>query len=219
MKEILSSKRLVTSNWHREQSKTLLDFAIKNDSANALIYAILESRIALERYVFEMSVLTKGEDSIDKIVKLAAKKNGVFRLLEKTTVNYIKHISFCNIIFEINKLPLNIDTPNLKIFKQLITELSKYCHPQYIPDESVDSENKEWFIKGVALVNKTVEMLRSLVFNGGININSMEADVREIYDKYINGDITKETVRFRLNIMGPIIKLRQLKSITKHNSN
>ncbi len=207
MDDLLKCKRYVTSNWHREQSKKLLDFALKNDSANALIYAILESRIALERYVFEMAFLTKGKDSINEIVKLASKKNGVFKLLEKTTGNYIKHISFCNIIFGINRLPL-IDTPNLKIFKQLITELSKYCHPQFIPEESIDSVNKEWFIKGVTLVNKTVETLRSLVFNGGININSMEDEVREVYKKFLQNEIDIENVRLQLKIMGPVMERR-----------
>jgi len=216
MDEILNSKRLVTSYWHRDQSKKLLDFALKNDSANALIYATLESRIALERYVFEISILTKSKESINEIVKIASKKNGVFELLKKTTTDYKKHINFCNIIFEIHKLPYKIDTPNLKIFKRLITKLSKYCHPQYIPEESVDSVNREWFIKGVALVNETTEILNTLIFNGGIDINSMVEDIKEIYYKYINGDITEKTVRFRLDIMGPIINIRKSRNSLKY---
>jgi len=210
IENIINTKRFVTSFWHRDQAEKLLDYALNNSCHNALIYAILESRIAIERYVFEISILTTDEKNTNEVVNKARKKNGVFALLQETTVNYVKHLTFCNIICEVNKIPIQIDIPNLKVLKKLITQLSKFCHPQFYPAETVNAPNEGWFIKGVSLVNKTIKVLTELVISGGIRKESMSKEVKEIYYDFLKNEIDKDAVRFRLDIIGPILNLRKL---------
>ena len=52
--------RDVTADWHVMQSRRLIDVAFSRGSSTALVYAALEARNALERLVFEMSVLATG---------------------------------------------------------------------------------------------------------------------------------------------------------------
>src|SRR5437879_4071232 len=58
--QFLTEKRGVTSDWYFDQAVALLEFALQHDSATALVYAALEARNALERFVLEMSLLATG---------------------------------------------------------------------------------------------------------------------------------------------------------------
>ena len=209
MEDLLKCKRFVTSEWHRNQAENLLNFALKNDSDNALIYSILESRIALERYVFEMSVLVKGNKLTNENLKSADRRNGVFNLLKETMVDYIKHLTFSNIILVINNIPERINIPNLKRFKQLITELSNFCHLQFKPIETIYDPKKKWFIKGVSLVQETISILKSSNLEGAMEIESMENEVLDVYNKFLQSKIDIKAVRIQLKLMSPVLEIRK----------
>lgn len=209
MYDFLNCKRFVTYDWHINQAERLLNYALENESDNALIYATVECRMALERYVFEMSILVKGSNLTEEELKSTDRVNGVFKLLEITMVDYKKHLTFCNLIMEINNIPLKINIPNLKMFKKLINKLSKYCHLQFKPLETIDEPNKKWFIKGTSLVQETVEILKSSKLNGAINIESMENEVLEVYDKFLQKKLDIDATRIQLKLMGPVLKMRK----------
>jgi hypothetical protein len=54
--QFLTEKRGVPSDWYFDQAAVLLEFALRCGSATALVYAALEARNALERFVLEMSL-------------------------------------------------------------------------------------------------------------------------------------------------------------------
>jgi hypothetical protein len=212
MEKLLNCKRMVTSDWHRNQAESLLKYALENDCDNALIYSVLESRLALERYIFNMSVLVKGNQLTNEALNSASKKNGILNLLKVTMVNYIKHLKFCNIILEIINSPFKVNIPNLKLFKRLITKLSKYCHPLFNPSETVEDPDKKWFIKGVVLVQETIKILDDAGIQGAMSIDSIqdEVEVLEVYNKYLNEEIDLKAARVRLKLMSPVLENRQL---------
>lgn len=210
MCKLLNNDRKVTAKWHINQAEELLKFAIKKNSASSLIYAALEARIGLERFVFEMSVLAKGGNFEDRELEKARKRNGIFDLLKNAMDNYRKHLEFCNVILDLlgNKQPIPI--PNIQQIKRLITRLSDYCHPLFTPINTVEHEQNQWFVGGVTTVNEAISELKYLVNSprAAIERSGMYDEVGLLFDEYLAGKIKIDSVRTRLYLMQPILEAR-----------
>jgi hypothetical protein len=217
MESLLQRERQVTSEWHLGQAKALLDYAQENCSASALVYSSLEARIALERFVFEMSVLAGGGAFTPDELRLASQKGGIFELLSRKIANYRRHLEFCNLISEVNHLPIRIPIPDVRHFKRLITELSDYCHFQKDPAETVDDPQRKWLLKGIATVQDTTEMLTELLQNqrGAIPRDTMPAEVRDLLDRYMADQCDLRTARIQIEIMSPVLEARMRDRLIK----
>jgi hypothetical protein len=210
MERLLEEQRKVTSRWHVEQACKLLDYAQKNASPTALVYSCLEVRMALERFVFEMSLLAGGGLFTPAELRLASRKDGVFELLSRTFPHYRSHLEFCNLISEVNNLPIRVPIPDVHRFRRLITGISGYCHFQLDPAETVDDPQNRWLLKGVAMVRDGTEMLTDLLQNqrGAIPRNTMPPEVRDLLDRYLSGQSDMQTARNLLRIMSPVLEAR-----------
>src|SRR4029434_2188230 len=91
-------------------------------------------------------------------------------------------------------------------FRRLRTDLSDYCHFQLDPTATVNHPQNRWFITGTTRVQKTLELLRDLrsQVNGVIQPNSMPAEVREVFQAFVAGQIDTPTARLRLRVMQPV---------------
>jgi hypothetical protein len=202
--------RQVTSEWHVEQARALLDYAQTNVSPTALVYSSIEVRIALERFVFEMSVLAGGGVFTPEELRIASQKGGVFDLLSRKIDDYRRHLEFCNLISEINHLPIRIPIPDVRRFRRLITEISGYCHFQKDPAETINDPQQRWFLKGIAAVRDATAMLAELLRNqrGAMPRDTMAPEVRELLDRYMAGQCDLQTAHIQLEIMSPVLEAR-----------
>src|SRR5215469_13659155 len=106
--QFLTEKRGVTSDWYFDQAAALLEFALQHGSATALVYAALEARNALERFVLEMSLLATGGRLSDAQVRTAQRRDGAFQLLEQAMSNYRRHLQFTNLTLEVGGDPFRV---------------------------------------------------------------------------------------------------------------
>ena len=192
-------KRKVTSKWHIEQAERLLQIATNRKSSSALIYAALEARNAIERFVFEMSVLATGSCFADYQLRMAQKKDGIFELLKQAMENYRKHIEFTNLILNMSNANFQVSIPNLKTFKQHRTSLSEYCHCQLSPTITIDEPESKWFKKGIGTIEKTIYYITDQ-FNktlGAISRNSMPDEVRDLFDQYIKNKVNDQSAKLK----------------------
>ena len=210
MERLLQRVRQVTSEWHVEQANALLDYAQRNASPTALVYSSLEVRIALERFLFEMSVFAGGGAFTPDELQLASQKGGVFDLLRGKIENYRRHLEFCNLIAEVNHLPIRIPIPDVRRFKRLITDISGYCHFQKESAETVHDPQQRWLSKGIAAVRDATEMLGELLRNqrGAMPPDTMPHEVRDLLDRYMAGQCDLQTARIQLEIMSPALEAR-----------
>lgn len=209
----LFENRDVTADWHVAQSRRLVDVALSQGSSTALVYAALEARNAIERLVFEMSVLATGGKFTPDQLSAAQKKNGLFRLLDEALHNYRRYIEFQNVCMDLMGNPLRFPVPDLRRCKRLRTDLSSYCHCQLDPQFTIHDSAGQWFITGIDIVKQACDFLDLLLAApfGVISPGSMSAEVREIFDAYIEGNIDITSARTRLDIMLPVLdqRLRQ----------
>ena len=203
----------VTADWHVAQSRRILDVALSQGSSPAMVYAALEARNAIERLVFEMSVLATGGKFTPDQLSAAQKKDGLFKLLDEALHNYRRHIEFQNVCMDLMGNPLLFPVPDIRRCKRLRTELSSYCHCQLNPQVTIPDPAGQWFITGIDIVKQTCDFLDPLLTTpfGVIHPGTMPAEVREIFDVYIDGKIDITSARTRLNIMLPLLdqQLRQ----------
>jgi hypothetical protein len=202
--------RQVTSEWHVEQASALLAYAQENASPTALVYSSLEVRIALERFVFEMSVLAGGGVFTPEELRQASQKDGVFDLLRRKIEDYRRHLEFCNLISEVNHVPIRIPIPDVRRFRRLITEMSGYCHFQKDPAETVHDPQQRWFLKGIAAVRDAIAILTELLRNqrGAVPRDTMASEVRDLFDRYMAEQCDLQTARIQLQIMSPVLEAR-----------
>jgi hypothetical protein len=208
--QLLTKKRGVTSDWYFDQATALLEFALQHDSATALVYAALEARNGLERFVVEMSLLATGGHLSEAQICTAQRKDGAFQLLDQAMNNYRRHLQFTNLTLEICGDPFRVVIPDIKQFRRLRTDLSDYCHFQLNPTDTVDHPQNSWFIKGATQVQKALDMLRNLYsqVNAVIWPDSMPAEVREVFRAFVAGQIDTPTARLRLRLMQPVLEER-----------
>src|SRR5712691_693188 len=152
--QFLTEKRGVTSDWYFDQAAALLAFALQRDSATALVYAGLEARNALERFVLEMSLLATGGHLSEAQLRTAQRRDGAFQLLDQAMSNYRRHLQFTNLTLEVGGDPFRVAVPNVGQFRRLRTDLSDYCHFQLDPTATVNHPQNKWFITGTTRVQK-----------------------------------------------------------------
>jgi hypothetical protein len=206
----LTEKRGVTSDWYFDQAEALLEFALQRDSATALVYAALEARNALERFVLEMSLMATGGHLSEAQTRTAQRRDGAFQLLDQAMSNYRRHLQFTNLTLEVGGDPFRVATPNVGRFRRLRTDLSDYCHFQLDPAATVNHPQHSWFIEGTTRVQAALDMLRNLrsQVNGVIQPDSMQAEVREVFQAFVAGQIDTPTARLRLRLIQPVLEER-----------
>jgi hypothetical protein len=207
---LLQEARQVTSEWHVEQASEMLKYAQENASQSALVYASLEVRMALERFVFEMSIFAGGGAFAPEELRLASRKGGVFDLLSRKIKDYRRHLEFCNLVLDVNHLPVRIPIPDLRRFKRLFTDISEYCHFQIDPAETVYNPQQRWFLKGITTVRDAIEMLTELLQNqrGAMPRDAMAPEVSELLDRYMADECDLQTARLHLETMSPVLEAR-----------
>jgi len=208
--DLLAERRGVTSDWYFDQAEALLEFALKHDSATALVYAALEARNALERFVLEMALLATGGQLSEAQVRTAQRRDGAFQLLDQALKNYRRHVQFTNLALEVGRDPFRVALPNIGQFRRLRTELSDYCHFQADPAATVNHPQRRWFIEGTTRVKAALDLLRGLrsQVNGIILPESMPPEVREVFQVFLADEIDMPTARIRLRLMHPVLEER-----------
>ena len=212
--ELLSGRRGVTSDWYFDQAEDLLNVALQHDSATALVYAAVEARNALERFVLEMALLATGSPLSEAQLRTAQRRDGAFQLLDQAANNYRRHLEFTNLALEVGGDPFRVAVPNIGQFRRFRTELSDYCHFQLDPAATVNHPQRTWFIEGTARVKAALDLLRSLrsQVNGLILPDSMPSEVREVFQAFLAEEIDTQTARTRLRLMHPVLEERLRKA-------
>lgn len=209
---ILVKPRGVTSGWHLQQAKRLLDFDAGYHLDTILVYAAIELRCAIERYLCELLLLLRSGRVTKEDERQCRKIGGVFELIKAEDPLYRKTIEFTNIIAStlpaLSKVKM-VDTSRMHHFW---SALSEFCHKQLDPEQTFESEHRKFQEKGFALLNDTLSYFNSSVVKGVgmmMSRSAMEPEVQRIYDGFVQGRITPSDARGMLRIAAPVLAERK----------
>jgi hypothetical protein len=138
----LEAPREVTFDWHIVQATKWLEFDAGRELDSVLLYAAVELRAAIERYIFELLYLLKeGELSGDE-EKRCRSITGIFALMKETDSFYRKTIEFTKLVISITPGLPEITVVDTAYLKRKWQDLSEYCHMQFRPEETFRSQGK-----------------------------------------------------------------------------
>lgn len=209
---LLTRQRGVTSAWHIQQAKRLLAFDAGRHLDTVLVYAAIELRAAIERYLCELLLILRSGRVTKKDAKQCRKIGGVFALIKAEDPLYRKTIAFTNIIAStlpaLSKLEM-VDTSRMQGFWNA---LSEFCHKQLEPELTFESPNRDFQRKGFALLNEVLAYFSDSVACGVgmlMSRRKMEPEVQRVYDDFVNGRITETDARGMLRIAAPVLAERR----------
>lgn len=194
------------------QARRLIDLALSDGSVTALVYAALEARNAIERFVFEMSVVATGGSLTQEHLLTAQKKDGGFELLNQAFNNYRRHIEFQNICMEVAGHPICFAVPDIRRCKRLRTDLNPYCHCQLDPKTTVRDNKGSWFVSGVAIVQEACDFLDGLLRQpqGVLAPSTMPAEVKDVFDAFLAKSIDVASAKMSFLLLQPVLEKRFL---------
>ena len=206
--QLLTRPRDVSSRWHSEQAKALIEEAKITGSATVLVYAALEARLSVERCIFELGLLVRdGSFSADEVRNALAQK-GLNNFLPKLVGDWQRYFEFSAEVASLNglKLPAQV-VPRCNLFQQSITRLSGYCHWIADPATTLQDPNAAWFSKGVSFVEDALAQVANAP-HCALTINSLAPEVKALWESYRDDKIDLVSVRTQLRLMQPVLESR-----------
>lgn len=213
---LLEENRQVTFDWHISRVIKWLKFDGGRFLDSVLIYAAVDLRIAIERYILELLILLKYDDNHEQIfteseLKRIRSMKGIFALMQEVDPFYRKTFRFTQMICEFTPElpPLSIiDTSYLR---RKWEELSEYCHKQLDPIDTFDSSDREFQKIGFKLIQEVLDKFWDWGkgrATGILSRSSLDEDTLGVYNRFISDEIDENQVRTSLKIMEPILRQR-----------
>jgi hypothetical protein len=206
--QLLARPREVSSLWHSEQAKALIESAKITKSATVLVYAALEARLSVERCIFEAGLLIRGDSFSADELRKALGKRGLNTFLTKLVGDWRRYFEFSAEVATLNGLQFPGEVvPRCDLFQQLITRLSGYCHWIADPATTIEDPTEAWFSKGVSFVEDALTQVSNTP-QCALTINSHQPEVQALWESYRDDQVDRDGVRTQLRLMQPVLESR-----------
>lgn len=170
------------------QSQELLEFAKINKNSSAIIYACLDSRIALEILDLHKILLSVNDEERVLILEDSKPKNGIYAVNKSTGILKEKYQMFYQAVCE--NLDVKDKYYDFKKSKDLQHKLSAYIHSYYMIPEDINFESKT-MQKAFAIIPETHKFIKSSLFLDGeeyiaygIKISTIPEEDKIILDEW-----------------------------------
>jgi hypothetical protein len=214
----LEAPREVTFDWHVVQATKWVELDAGRELDSILVYAAVELRAAIERYIFEFLYLLKeGKLSGDEETRCRS-ITGIFALMKETDPFYRKTIEFTKLVISITPGLPEITVVDTAYLNRKWHDLSEYCHMQFRPEETFGSEGRKFQTQGFALLREVLQKFHEWKVESNCAIlarSSLPDEVRDTYDKFIREEIDASQAKRMLVLMEPVLRARMRQSHQK----
>lgn len=187
------------------QAEELLKIAKQNKNSSPLIYACLESRIALEWTDLYLILASVDEKDYRKILEESKPKNGIDKLNNKYKTLKEKYQLFFQALNEL--LDVKSNYYDFKKSKELQKNLSTYIHSYFMLENEINYESRK--MQGVfPLINEVHTFIKtSLNYDGktytviGLKMDSLPNQDKIILNEWKNNtQMTFDQLKEKLKI-------------------
>ena len=207
----LERRREVSSTWHLGQAREWLKFDAGRELDCTLVYAAFEFRCAIERYLFELLAVAKGGKLSEDELKECKSRGGVKKLFKKLVPDYGKNVEFTNILGPLSNPSFRIIKVDAPLLLRRWADLSVYCHRLLKPDDSWKANNRTFVAAGFELLRDIDFLFQSWKGKGFVGVTpkeSLEPEAREIYEKFVAGELDASQTETRLRLAMPVFQRR-----------
>jgi len=207
----LEAPREVTFDWHIAQATKWVEFDAGRELDSVLLYAAVELRAAIERYIFELLYLLKeGKLSGDEETRCRS-ITGIFASMKETDPFYRKTIEFTKLVISITPDLPEITVVDTAYLNRKWQDLSEYCHMQFRPEETFRSQGRKFQKQGFALLREVLQKFHEWKVESNCAVlarSSLPNEVRDVYDKFIREEIDVSQAKKMLVLMEPVLRAR-----------
>jgi len=187
----------------KRQAEELLIYAEEFKNSNALIYACLDSRIALETLDLKKILLSADSSEIATIIEDSKPKNGIEKNGKKQGSLKERYQLFYQAVCEI--LGVNDKYYDFKHSKELQYKLSTYIHSYYMTQEEINYDS-EIMQNAILLIKEVHNFIKSsLYFDGkdwiahGAKITTIPEDDKTLLEEWKNNSkMEYDELKFKL---------------------
>ena len=209
---LLEERRQVTFDWHIAQVIKWLKFDNGRMLDSVLVYASVEARCAIERYLFELLILLEHPANLTQEQERKCRsKEGMLKVMKDIEPQYMKRAIFTNLISSVASVWPKVVIIDFKFLNRMWHSLSEYCHKQLRPEESFDSENRVFQKKGFAEIRDLVDRFMKWEYAAAFGIvdkSSIPPEVWDVYEKYAKDEIDEREAKTMLDLMEPVLRTR-----------
>jgi len=207
----LEEPRQVTAEWHIVQVQRLLTYDGGRHLDTVLVYAAVELRAAIERTLFEILYLLKEQQVSDEEVTQCRSIQGMIALMQETDRAYRKTIEFTRLVASVTPGFPEVSAIDTAYLLRRWRDLSQYCHLQFKPEDTFHSPARRFQEEGFGLVTEVLGRFLEWHLGGEIGLlalSSLRDETRQIYDKFVAGQINAAQARRMLELAEPILRRR-----------
>ena len=209
----LTRPRKVTHWWHVQQARKWLVFDQGRHLDSSLVYAAFELRLAAERLLFELLVLSKDDVLTPEDVERCRSTSGLLAVWREFDPEYRKTLRFSQLLASIAP-----DMPEVAFVEpgkldRMIRDLSEYCHMQLEPSETFESHDRQFQERGFELLERILDDFqawRAEIKYGVIKRESLPEPLRHIYDQYLRDEIDEDSVQRRIQLISPVLEMQRI---------
>jgi len=178
----------LTQSYFGRANENLTRFEQTHD-ASFLLYAALEFRMGIERYLF-MWLFTIHRDLNKKHMKLYRPRD-LKRSILKIEPEFMLQLEFAKALAEANNLQIPFILPDLDELSEIYGQLGACLHAIKKPNETI--ENSKWWKKLSLLLHRSKRTLEPLV-SAPFMWPHMNRHGRSVYRKFKRGLLTYEAL-------------------------
>ncbi len=199
----------VTFDWHIVQVTNWIEFDAGRELDTVLVYAAVELRAAIERYIFEFLYLLKeGKLSADE-EKRCRSITGIFALMKETDPFYRKTVEFTKLVISLTPGLPEITVVDTAYLNRKWQDLSEYCHMQFRPEDTFRSQGRKFQKQGFALLREVLQKFHQWKVGSNCAVlarSSLHDKVKDIYDKFIGEEIDASEAKRLLVLMESVLQ-------------
>lgn len=207
----LEAPREVTFDWRIVQARKWLEFDGGRELDSVLVYAAVELRAAIERYVFELLYIIKEGKFSAEEEKRCRKIKGIFALMKEADPFYRKTIEFTKLVASITPGLPEVTIVDTGYLNRKWEGLSEYCHMQFRPAETFGSQGRKFQKQGFRLIRDVLQKFHEWKSESNCAVlarSSLPEEVRGVYDKFVCEEIDSEQAKRMLVLMEPVLRAR-----------
>lgn len=171
-----------------------IDCFEKTGNVHFLLYGALDTRLCIERTLFEYLVLIKTQDIPPRLERLYSASD-LKRAILKEEPSFFKKLEFLSLFIKFLPYDQEIVIPDLDLLSQTYGRTNDYLHCPKRPAKTW--QNMDWWVPLEISLKQTIPHLVQILSGpmGHIDLSPMGL---VLFEKFASGEITSEEVTMKL---------------------
>lgn len=207
--EIVSTEVHLDSVGYMYRAMSWLDYAKRTSIFPASFYAAIEGRLGIEYLLFEELVISTGANLSRSDYARCVKEGNLKKTLDRVSPDYERLQEFAQVVISVEPQAPRLVKWDLGQLMKIWGKLSEYLH--WCGAKTETTEDPTWAKYALSEIEASLFFIWEKMTTGQSGIlhpAQMHPEVRELWEQFKYGEISVETVKFRLDYLRPELRAK-----------